>query len=194
DEELPILDADVHVRPEDEQLLREILQILLHADVPLERRDLLSHPVGEWMRPRGRDLEPTFRREVDDRTAQPHELRAEIRRTATHLASDFYHRLVKLRLHLLEDEVIAVQNLGDIRTELACGGIDYLVLFLDAKSEARCAHVTRSWGARRDDVRLGCLRAPRCASNGPISKAGAQPFRAHPPGNMLLAGATASPP
>src|SRR4030095_9900956 len=57
DEEVAILNADVNVRAEDEQLLREILQVLLDTDVSLERRDLLFGPPRERMRPRGGDDE-----------------------------------------------------------------------------------------------------------------------------------------
>jgi len=130
----------VHVRTEDEQLLREILEILLHAQIPLEGRDLLRHPIRERMRPRRRDLQPSLGRESDDRAAQPDELRAKVRRAATDLAPDLDHRLMQLGLHLLEDEMIALEDLGDVRAELARLGIDDLVLFLDPEGQAWGAH------------------------------------------------------
>jgi len=44
DEEVLVLDTDVNVRAEDEQLLGEVLEVLLHASIALERRDLLLRP------------------------------------------------------------------------------------------------------------------------------------------------------
>jgi hypothetical protein len=139
----------VHVRAEDEELLREILEVLLHPDIALQRGDLLSHPIGEGMRAGGSDLEPALRGEIDDRAAQPHQLRAKIRWTSAHLAPDFDHRLVQLGLHFFEDQVIALEDLRDVRPELACGGVDDLVLFFDAEGEAWGAHVETGLRAER---------------------------------------------
>ena len=47
DQELAVLDADVDVRAEDQQLLRQVAHVLLDAEVALERRDLLRRPSDE---------------------------------------------------------------------------------------------------------------------------------------------------
>jgi hypothetical protein len=44
DAELRILDPDVHVSAENQQAVRKILQLFLHAEVALERRRLLLLP------------------------------------------------------------------------------------------------------------------------------------------------------
>jgi hypothetical protein len=42
---------------------------------------------------------------------------------------------VQLRLDLLEDDVIALEDLGDVRAELARNGIDDLVFLFDSEGE-----------------------------------------------------------
>ena len=66
DEEVAILDPDVHMRAEDEELAREVLHRVLRADVPLERRDLLRDPVRERMRSGRGDREVLEPRELHD--------------------------------------------------------------------------------------------------------------------------------
>jgi hypothetical protein len=39
---------------------------------------------------------------------------------------------VQLRLHLFENEMVALEDLGDVRAELPRPRVDDLVLFLDA--------------------------------------------------------------
>src|SRR5437763_16060904 len=116
------------------------MKILLDAHVPLERRDLLVHPIGERMRPGGGDLQAAPRREFDDRSAQPHQFRTKVRRTATDPTPHLDHRLMQLRLDLLEHEMVAIQNLRYVGTELASLGIDDRILFFDAKG--------KRWGLR----------------------------------------------
>src|SRR6185503_4635999 len=44
DEKILILDADVNVRAENQQLLRQVLEVFTNACIPFERCDLLCHP------------------------------------------------------------------------------------------------------------------------------------------------------
>jgi hypothetical protein len=155
------------MRAEYEELLREILKVLLDSNVPLERRDLLCHPVGERMRPCRRDLESTLGRQIDDRAAQPHQLRAQIRRTPAHLASHLDHGLVQLGLHFLEHEVITFENLGDVRSELPRGGVDDLVLFLDAEGEGGGMHEFEVRGSRFEVTSQLCNKTQWRAINDP---------------------------
>ena len=50
-------------------------------------------------------------------------------------SADLDHRLVQLRLDLAQQEMIAVENLGDVRLQLPGFGIDDLVLFLDPEGQ-----------------------------------------------------------
>ena len=143
DHEIAIFDADVHVCAEDQQALREVAEVLLHAHVPLERRDCLFEPRREGMGAGGGDHEAVFGGESHHETAQADELVARFLRRAAHLRADFHHRLVKLRLHLADRDVVALQHLGDVRPELARLRIDDLILLLDAERQRRCLHGRR---------------------------------------------------
>ncbi len=50
DARLPVLDADVHVEPEDEVGARHHLHVFDDLQVPLVRIDVLHAPVGERVR------------------------------------------------------------------------------------------------------------------------------------------------
>src|SRR5256885_5306769 len=100
------------------------------------------------MRPGGGDLRAAARRELDDRSAQPHQFRAKVRRTATDPTPHLDHRLMQLRLDLLEHEMVAIQNLRYVGTELASLGIDDLILFFDAKGERWGLHERTGLGNR----------------------------------------------
>jgi hypothetical protein len=151
DHELAILDPHVDVGAEDEQLLREVGEIGLHADVALQGRDLLLRPQRERVSAGGRDDEAALGREVHHHPAQPDDLLTELRRRSTDAASDLDHALVQLRLDLVHDHLVANENLGDVGFELERGGIDDLVLFLDADGERGGFHVGGQ--EKRENVR-----------------------------------------
>src|SRR6267378_531053 len=140
DQKLAILDADVDVRAEDEQPLRQLAHVLPYAQVALQRRDLLIDPRGEWMGARGGDLEPVPGHQFQDLSAQSHQLGACLRRRPAHLGADLHNRLVQLRLYLRQHEVIAAQDFRDVRFQLAGLGIDDLVLLLDPQGERGRLH------------------------------------------------------
>ena len=64
DQELPVLDPDVHVGAEDEQRLGQVLQVLPDPEVTLRRGDFLVHPGGKGVTPGRCHLEPLLARQV----------------------------------------------------------------------------------------------------------------------------------
>src|SRR6185437_6383570 len=50
---------------------------------------------------------------------------------AADLGAALHHRLVQLQLHLLHHQVVAGEDLGDVRSELARLRIDDLIFFFD---------------------------------------------------------------
>src|SRR5689334_6878839 len=87
------------------------------------------------MCPGGRHPQSATRRQLDHRTAQAHELGPKVGGTPADLAAHFHHRLMQLRLDLLEHEMVALEDLGDVGAKLAGLGIDDLVLFFDTQRE-----------------------------------------------------------
>ena len=141
DQELAILDADVDVRAEDQQPLRQLAHVRPHAQVALQWRDLLIDPRRKWMGARGGDLEPVPGHQFQDLSPQSHQLGARLRRRVANLSPDFDNRLVQLRLYLRQHQVIAAQDFRDVRFQLAGLGVDDLVLLLDPQGER--------WGLHR---------------------------------------------
>ena len=62
------------VGAEDEEALSQVLEVLPHADVAVERGDLLVLPGGEGVGPGRGHLEPLLRGEVHDQPPEPHQL------------------------------------------------------------------------------------------------------------------------
>ncbi len=89
---------------------------------------------------RGGDLEAVARGQLDDRAAQVDQLGAHLRGRAADLGADLDDGLVQLGLHLLEEAVVRLEDLGDVRRQLARLRVDDLVLFLDAERERRGLH------------------------------------------------------
>ena len=110
DQEVAVLDADVDVGAEDEQLLGQVGEILPHAHVALERRDLLGEPGRERMGAGRGDHQPVLAGELHHVPPEPHQLGPHLGRGAADLGADLDHRLVQLRLHLAEDEMIAARG------------------------------------------------------------------------------------
>ena len=135
DEELAVLDADMHVRAEDQKLLCEIREILLHAHIAFQRRDLLLHPPRERVRAGRHDFEPFPRGKAHDESAQPHQLSAKLGRSLTDFAPNLDHALMQLGLHFTEPHVILLEDLRDVRAKLPRHGVDDLILFLDTEAE-----------------------------------------------------------
>ncbi len=57
DQKFAVLDADMDVRAEDEQALRQFLHILLYAGIAIHRRNILLHPRRDGMRAGCRDTQ-----------------------------------------------------------------------------------------------------------------------------------------
>ncbi len=130
---------DVH--PEDQVLPGQVLKVFFYPEVPLERRDLLLHPRGEGVRACGEHCASVFSRQVDDRLTKPHQLGANLGRGRAHSASDLDHRLVQLGFDAGDGHLtVRIQNLSDVRTQLARLRIDDLVLLLDPEGERRLLH------------------------------------------------------
>jgi hypothetical protein len=132
DQEVAILDPDVDVRAEDQQLPREILHRVLRADVALERGDLLIDPVRERVRsrrPRSRVLEPAS--SITPRLRRT-ELFAHFLRRATNVVSRPRRSTDAARASPARGSVVVLEQLRDVRLQLASLRVDDLVLFFDA--------------------------------------------------------------
>ena len=70
--------------------------------------------------------------ELHHAAAQPHQLFANFLRRPADRRADLDDRLVQLRLHLPEEAVVVLEELRDVRLQLASLRVDDLVLFFDA--------------------------------------------------------------
>src|SRR5688572_1298313 len=140
DEEFTVFDADMHVRAEDQQLLRQLLHVLLHADVALQRRDLLVHPRRERVRARGGDAQAFLAGKAVNEAAQTAQLLGCVRRGFAHRRADLNDRLVQLGLYFAQDVFVFEEDLVDVGAELARDRIDDLVFFFDADRQGGGFH------------------------------------------------------
>src|SRR3954468_4492490 len=93
------------------------------------------------MRAGGGDFQAVPAGQAEARAAQLDKFGASLGRRAANLRAPFDDRLVQLRLDLLlEDEPARLQDLRDVRAQLARDRIDDLVFFLDADGERRWFH------------------------------------------------------
>ncbi len=92
------------------------------------------------MRPGGGHPQVLARGEPDHHSAQPLQLGARLRRRLAHAGADLHDGLVQLRLHLTQDQVVVLEDLGDVRAQLPRLRIDDLVLFLDPDGQRRWLH------------------------------------------------------
>ena len=69
DQEFPIFDPDVHMGPENEEPLGQLLEVFLDPDVAVERGDLLLHPTGERVTAGRGHLEPVLARQIHDQSS-----------------------------------------------------------------------------------------------------------------------------
>src|SRR5207248_3444578 len=99
-------------------------------------------PGGEGVGAGGRDLEVAPGGQLHDPAPQAHDLLAHLGGRLADVRADLDDRLVELRLHLLaQDQLPLLEQLGDVRAQLARLGIDDLVLFFDSDVERRlCWH------------------------------------------------------
>ena len=135
DEEILVLDADVHVGAEDQQTLGQIAHVVARAKVVIVWRDLLRLPVRERMRTGGGDAISLLRGQLHNTLAQHDQFITNLRRCLAHRRADFDDRLMHLRLHLRQHAVIFGQQLRHIRDQITRNRIDDLVLFLDAQCQ-----------------------------------------------------------
>src|SRR4051812_943840 len=89
---------------------------------------------------RGGDFQAAPGHELQDLTAESHQLGTRLCRRPAHLRADLHNRLVQLRLDLCQHEMIATQDLRDVGLQLARLRIDDLILFLDSEGERRRLH------------------------------------------------------
>jgi hypothetical protein len=82
-----------------------------------------------------RDLESVPGRELDHRAPQVHQFGADLRRGSADLGAYLDDGLMELRLHLLQEAMVSLQDLSDVGGQLAGRRIDDLVLFLDPEGE-----------------------------------------------------------
>ena len=136
DGEIPVLDADVHVHPEDEQALSHIAQLLDGAHVALFGRHHLFLPVGEGMRARRSNRQALLFSQIDDCAPLFGQFVMQLVQILADLGAQLHLRLQQLRFHLpVDDLALFVQQLGDVGFQLPGFGIDDLIFFLDADGE-----------------------------------------------------------
>src|SRR5690348_5818207 len=140
DQELPVLDADVDMRPEDQEALRQLAHRLPQAEVALGLRDLLPLPGRERMRARRGDSQSVLRGQADDFAAQLRQLGAQLGGRLAHLAPHLHDRLMQLRLHLREHQMVLFEDLCDVRLELASPRIDDLIFLFNAERQRGRLH------------------------------------------------------
>src|ERR1044072_6492226 len=128
--------ADVYVKSKDQERTRDCLQFLHKQFVTLVVEDLLVLPARDRMRRSRHDDEAVLPSEAGDDAAQTRDVGPRFLNVATNPRADFYHRLDHLGLDLLAEQHLAlVENLGDVRTQLARLRINDLKLFFDAQCE-----------------------------------------------------------
>ena len=126
DEKIAVLDADVHVRAEDQQLLGELPHCLTSAEIALERSDLLVRPVRERMRPRSSNLESLAAGKLHHAATQFDQLRAHVLGRVADGGADFDDRLVQFRFHLPRTLLCrSSPRSRDVRLQLPVTGDDW---------------------------------------------------------------------
>ena len=135
DHEVAVLDPDVDMRSEDEVALGNLLKVLSETRVPREGCDLLLLPHRERVRPGGNDLEALLRDPSAHETPHAQNLLASFSDVLADAARRLHASLVELRLDLVARLLVALEDLGDERGQLAGLGVDDLILLLDAECE-----------------------------------------------------------
>src|SRR5688572_19415625 len=111
------------------------------------------------MRARRRDAEILLQREVHHEAAQAAQLEARVFRRLADGRANFHDRLVQFRLDLAQHQLVFLQDLRDVGTQLARAGIDDLVFLFDANGERRRLHGSPQRGSTTKDARLEPLPA-----------------------------------
>ena len=88
----------------------------------------------------GKNLQAVLSCQVDDRAPESHDLLADLGRGLTHRAADLHHRLMQLRLDVLDGNVPVFEDLRDEGFQLAGLRVDNLVLLLNPERERWCLH------------------------------------------------------
>jgi hypothetical protein len=122
------------------KLLRQVLHVLLDAEVALQRGDFLLGPAGKRVRAGGYNAQILFGGQLHHHAAQPLQFATGVGRGSAYFGADLQHALVQFRLDLAEHQVVFLQNLRDIRAQLARFRVDDLVLFFDADGETGRIH------------------------------------------------------
>ena len=140
DAKLGVLDPDVHVRPENQEPMGEILQLCLHAEIALFGRHLLIHPVRKRMRARRSNREAVLCRSFDDEAPQFGQLGAEFRDRRAHLRADLHLTLVQLGLGVSQHRPVARHQRIETGREITRHRIDDLIFLFDSYRQARPPH------------------------------------------------------
>ncbi len=139
DQRLAILDAHMHVQPENQVGARHQLHVLHNILVALARSNFLHAPVGKRMRRRRSQPQPVLPRQPDHVPAQLLQFFASFLNIGANRSPHFHHRLVHLGLDpFLQDQFALLDDLGvDVRPQVPSFGIDGLILFFDSERECR---------------------------------------------------------
>src|ERR1700730_8593828 len=137
DQDLAILDADVHVQPENEVGPGHQLHIFDNILVALTRRKFLRAPVRKRMRRRRGQPQPILPRQADHVPAQALQFFPSFLNIGANRRPHLHHRLVHLRLDpFLQDQFALLDDLGmDMRPKIPSLGIDGLIFFFDSQRE-----------------------------------------------------------
>ena len=129
--------GNVNVHAENQQGTRQLLQFLDDVLVALAGGDDLVDPVGKRVRAGGCDIQADAFGGANEFAAGAVHVDAEFVNVLADFGADLDDRLVHFAFDLFaEIRGGGGDELADVRTQLACGGIYDLKFFLDADREA----------------------------------------------------------
>ena len=88
----------------------------------------------------GKNLQAVLSCQVDDRAPESHDLLADLGRGLTHRAADLHHRLMQLRLDVLDGNDPVFEDLRDEGFQLAGLRVDDLVFLFDSEGKGGRFH------------------------------------------------------
>ena len=131
-----IRDANVDVQPENEIAARDLLHVVHDRGVAVAGRDQLVHPMRKGMSAGGSNEQAAPGGELGEFAPQLQHLRARTLNVGANFSPELDDRLMHLWLDvLLQRHFAVVENLLNVRAQLARFRINDLEFLLDAKSE-----------------------------------------------------------